>query len=191
MLAQVLAAIMLAGMGGLADPMTSASNNPQPPTVANPIKGLDLWRGAKVGMSETEVRRLFPLAQPPAKPTILTGGQWERLQLDAVDLNGQAATAHFYFASSQLVIVELTASGFESGQPTRNMVLAKSIAASYSATYGQGYDCDLKSLGDISAFECKWLKGPLSIQLWYMDVAGQAPLFHVAYRQADDPSYNL
>jgi hypothetical protein len=191
MLAQVLAAIMLTGTGGLAEPVAPAPNNPRPPTVADPIKGLDLWRGAKVGMSEAEVQRLFPLAGPPAKSTILTSGQLERLQLESVDLNGRSATAHFYFSGSQLVTVELTASGFEPGQPTRNMELAKSIAASYSATYGQGYDCGLKSLGDISAYECKWLKGPLSVQLWYMDVAGQAPLFYVAYRQADDPSYNL
>jgi hypothetical protein len=191
MLAQVLAAIMLSGPGGLAGPVAPTPNSPPPPTVADPIKGLDLWRGAKVGMSEAEVQRLFPLARPPAKSSTLTSGQLERLQLELVDLDGRPATAHFYFSGSLLVTVELTASGFEPGQPTRNMELAKSIAASYSATYGQGYDCGPKSLGDISVYECKWLKGSLSVQLWYMDVAGQAPLFYVAYRQADDPSYNL
>jgi hypothetical protein len=155
------------------------------------IKGLDLWRGAKVGMSAGEVQHLFPSAGSPPNPTILTGGQVDRLQLEPVNLNGRSGTAHFYFAGPQLVAVELTALGFKPGEPAHNIERAKSIAASYSATYGQGYDCGEKSLGDIAAYECKWLKGRLSIQLWYMDVAGQAPLFYIAYRQADDPSYNL
>jgi hypothetical protein len=172
MLAQVLTAITLAGAAALA-------------------QGLDLWRGAKVGMSADEVQRLFPRAGSPSKPTILTGGQMDRLQLEPIDLDGRPATAHFYFAGPQLVAVELTASGFKSGEPAHNIERAKRIAAGYSATYGQGYDCGDKSLGDIAAYECKWLKGRLSIQLWYMDVAGQAPLFYIAYRQADDPSYNL
>jgi hypothetical protein len=188
MLAQVLAAMMLASA---ATQDQKTVDTPPPPTIADPIIGLDLWRGAKVGMSEAEVQRLFPQATPPAQLTTLTGGQVDRLQLDAVDLQGRPATAHFYFAGPQLVAVELTASGFKPGQPTGNMALAQSIAAGYSATYGQGYDCGSKSLGDVGAYECKWLKGRLSIQLWYMDVAGQAPLFYIAYRQADDPSYNL
>jgi hypothetical protein len=169
----------------------SANDTPPPPTVADPVIGLDLWRGAKVGMSDVEVQRLFPKAAAPPKETILTGGQVDRLQLEATDLQGRPATAHFYFAGPQLVAVELTATGFKPGEPTRNLARAMSIAKAYAATYGQGYDCGDKSLGDVGAYECKWLKGRLSIQLWYMDVAGQAPLFYIAYRQADDPSYNL
>lgn len=190
MLAQVLAAILVSTTAAAAEPMRDPGTL-RPPTVADPVKGLDLWRGAKVGMSAAEVQRLFPLAGPPANSTILTGGQVDRLQLEPIDLNGRPATAHFYFAGPQLVAVELTASGFKPGKPARNIELAKSIADGYSATYGPGYDCGPKSLGDIAVYECKWLKGRLSIQLWYMDVAGQAPLFYVAYRQADDPSYNL
>lgn len=189
MLVQVFAVLALAGApAGESLPTLST---PRPPTVADPIKGLDLWRGAKVGMSAEDVQRLFPGSRPPRQTTILTGGQVDTLQLETVDLNGRPATAHFYFAGRQLVAVELTASVFQPGQPTRNIAMAQSIADSFTATYGPGYDCGPKSLGDIGMYECKWLKGRLSVQLLYMDVAGQAPLFYVAYRQADDPSYNL
>jgi len=191
MLAQVLAAILLISGAAPAQSMSSNLDTPPPPTIADPIIGLDLWRGAKVGMSAGEVQRLFPTATAPSTLTTLTGGQVDRLQLETIDLQGRPAIAHFYFAGPQLVAVELTAAGFTPGKPTDNLALAKRIADGYSATYGQGYDCGPKSLGDVGVYECKWLKGRLSIQLWYMDVAGQAPLFYVAYRQADDPSYNL
>jgi len=169
----------------------SASDTPPPPTVADPVKGLDLWRGAKVGMTVDDVRRLFPLAAAAKTPNILTGGQVDLLQLGDADLGGRPATAHFYFKGPELQAVELTASGFKPGAPAANMALAKGLADGYAAALGPGYDCGSRSLADIDIYECKWLKGRLSIQLLYMDVAGQAPLFYVAYRQADDPSYNL
>jgi hypothetical protein len=191
MRAQVLAAMALAGVAAWSSAAAADPNTPPPPTIADPIKGLDLWRGAKVGMTVTDVRRLFPLAAPPEKRNTLTGGQVDLLQLPSADLDGRPATAHFYFAGPELVAVELTASGFKPGERISNMALAKAIADRYAASYGPGYDCGSRSLGDVDVYECKWLKGRLSIQLWYMDVAGQAPLFYVAYRQADDPSYNL
>ena len=162
-----------------------------PPTVADPIRGLDLWRGAKVGMSVAEVRYHFPGASPPFKPNVLTGGQIDRLQLSHQTLVEHPSIAHFYFEGPQLVSVELTATDFKPGERLRNLEEARNIAANYTSHYGAGYDCGSRSLGDINVYECKWLRGRLSIQLWYMDVAGQAPLFYVAYKQADDPSYNL
>ena len=71
------------------------------------------------------------------------------------------------------------------------MQLARGIAVDLTGRYGGGYDCGDRSLGDVTAYECKWLRAPLSVRLWYMDTAGEAPLFYVAYRQADDPGYNL
>ena len=163
----------------------------RPPTVADPIRGLNLWQGAKVGMTVADVRRQFPAAVVPATPTILTGGQVDRLMLAEQDLAGRPATAHFYFAGSELVSVELTVSDLRPAERARNLSEARTIAAHYTAQYRTSYDCGSRSLGDIDAYECKWLSDRVSIQLWYMDVAGQAPLFYVAYKQADDPSYNL
>ena len=184
--ALVGAAATLAGQASL-------PSNPMPkvPTVADPAVGLDLWRGAKVGMSVGQVQRLFPGGVAPAQPTTLTGGEVDRLQLAGVDLDGHAAVAHFFFRDAALLSVELTLADVLPAASVRNVEIAKHISADLTARYGAGYDCGDESFGDVAAYECKWLKGRLSIRLWYMDTAGQGPLFYLAYRQADDPSYNL
>ena len=168
-----------------------SDSRPAPPTVADPIIGLDLWQGARVGMDTAAVRRQFPAATPTPRPAMLTGGQTDLLQLDGLDLEGHRSTAHFYFSGSTLITVELTVSDLKPGASERNLQAVQSIAAAYSTRYGAGYDCGPKSLGDEDAYECKWLHGRVAVQLWYMDVAGQAPLFYLAFKQADDPSYNL
>ena len=164
---------------------------PAVPTLADPITGLDLWRGAKVGMDVTAVRRAFPAAVPPATPTILTGGEIDRLQLSAVDLDGRRAVAHFFFKEGGLVSVELTLPGLKPGESAANARDMARLAEHLTGTYGDAYDCGDRSESDITAYGCKWLRKPLSIRLWYMDVAGQAPLFYLAFRQADDPGYDL
>ena len=95
------------------------------------------------------------------------------------------------FSGVGLVSVELTLADLEPARSARNVQLARSIAVDLTGRYGGGYDCGDCSLADATAYECKWLRAPLSVRLWYMDAAGQAPLFYVAYRQADDPGYNL
>jgi hypothetical protein len=142
-------------------------------------------------MSVAEVRRQFPNAGVTVRTARLTGGEADLLELDNVDLAGHAAMGHFYFSGAGLTAVELTPSGLEPGRTSRNLATVKAIAAAYSARYGQGYDCGPSGLGDVNTYRCKWLVGKVAIQLWYMDVAGQAPLAYVAFRQADDPSYNL
>lgn len=183
MLIQVLAALTLAGTPSA--PLTRV------PTVADPIRGLDLWRGAKVGMGVAEVGRLFPAAVPPTTPTVLTGGELDRLQLSGVELDGRPAIARFFFKGPELTSVELNFPGLRPAASETNIALVKQVASHLGLTYGQGYDCGDKSSGNIDVYECKWLRGPLSVRLWYMDVAGQAPLFYLAFRQASDPSYNL
>lgn len=161
------------------------------PTVAGAMPGLELWRGAKIGMSIAEVRRLFPAARPPEAPMVLTGGEVDRLELTSVDLESRAATARFFFKGGGLVSVELSLPSLRPAATAENMSAAREIGERFTARYGRSYDCGDRSFGEIDAYGCKWLKSPLSIRLWYMDVAGQAPLFYVAYRQANDPGYNL
>ena len=161
------------------------------PTIADPVKGLDLWRGAKVGMGVSQVLALFHGAAAPPNPTTLTGGEVDRLQLTGVDLAGHPAVAHFYFNNDELVSVQLSLNDLRAAASVKNITAAEQISAEISALYGASYDCGDKSFADVAAYECKWLKKPLSIRLWYMDTSGQAPLFYLAYRQADDPGYNL
>ena len=161
------------------------------PTVADPVKGLDLWRGAKVGMSVSQIQALFHGAATPAHPTVLTGGEIDRLQLAGVDLAGHPSVAHFYFNNDELVSVQLSLTDLKAAASVQNLKAAERISSEISLLYGVSYDCGDKSFADVAAYECKWLRKPLSVRLWYMDTAGQAPLFYLAYRQADDPGYNL
>ena len=142
-------------------------------------------------MAVYDVRRLFPAAQPPAGAVVLTGGESELLELGGVALAGHPAIARFYFKQSELVSVQVGVTDLRPSRSASNEDAARSIADALSRSFGKGYDCGDRSLGDLTAYECKWLRKPLSIRLWYMDVAGQSPLFYVAYRQSDDPGYNL
>lgn len=186
-----VAAALAGALLGPAAAQPPLQRTPRPPTVADPIRGLDLWRGAKVGMRVDQVRALFPAATPPPVPSTLTGGEVDRLQLAGVRLAGQVAVAHFFFKDAELVSVELSLPGLRPAASAANVETVRSVAAAFTARYGQAYDCGDRSFGDVTAYECKWLDKPLSIRLWYMDTAGQAPLFYLAYRQADDPGYNL
>jgi hypothetical protein len=99
--------------------------------------------------------------------------------------------AHFYFKGDGLVAVNINLPDLKPAASAQNVRDMQRIAAGLTAQYGTGYDCGDKSKSNITAYGCKWLKSPLSVRLWYMDVAGQAPLFYLAYRQADDPGYDL
>lgn len=142
-------------------------------------------------MKLNQVRALFPSTIVPESPTILTGGDLDRLLLANIDLDGFPAAAHFFFKDDELVSVELTLPNLKSGATARNLQIVQRISADLTRRYGQGYDCGNKSITDIAEYGCKWLKAPLAIRLWYMDAAGQAPLFYLAFRQVDDPGYNL
>ena len=188
-----LAALLATGCGlsGAAPARQAVASGIHPPSVSAPVRGLDLWRGAKVGMTASEVRVLFPTTIPPVAPAPLTGGEVDRLQLAGVELAGRPAVAHFFFKDAALVAVELTLIGLRSSASVANVQTAKNIAQTFDAQYGQAYDCGDRSFDEVTTYECKWLRKPLSVRLWYMDTAGQAPLFYVAFRQADDPGYDL
>ena len=187
-LTALAASALLTGSSVVGRPSDS---RPAPPTVADPIVGLDLWQGARVGMDMAALKRQFPAAVSNREPTALTGGQTDLLELDGLNLAGHRSSAHFYFFGNKLITVELTVSDLQASASARNVQSVQTIAAAYSARFGPGYDCGSKSLGDVDVYECKWLHGRVAVQLWYMDVAGQAPLFYLAFKQADDPAYNL
>ena len=162
-----------------------------PPSVADQTPPVDLWHGAEVGMNVAQVERLFPSAAPPQVATLLTGGETDLLELHGVDLNGHVAVAHFYFRGGSLAAVNVNLTDLKPSVSAQNVNDMHRIASDLTASYGAEYDCGDKSESSITAYGCKWLQGPLSIRLWYMDVAGQAPLFYLAYRPAADPGYDL
>ena len=174
-----------------AAPLAQDPSHLKPPTLADPIKGLDLWRGARIGMDVAAVKRIFPSALAPMTPTTLTGGEGDALELAGVDLDGRLATAHFFFKDGGLISVQLGLPALRPGASAANMADMARLSGELTRSLGEAYDCGDRSESDITAYGCKWLKKPLAVRLWYMDVAGQAPLFYLAFRQADDPGYNL
>ena len=186
MLRSAVAALLVSGLIGPVD--GSAATVSSPLAMAH---GLDLWRGARLGMSVTDLRRLFPESTAPQTPAILTGGETESLEMTGIALAGRPAVARFFFKEARLVAVELTLPDLKAAASSTNLAAAQEIAAEYTAKFGQGFDCGQRGLGDLNAYECTWLKSPLLIRLWYMDSAGQAPLLYVAFRQAGDPGYDL
>jgi hypothetical protein len=155
------------------------------------VNDVDLWRSARTGQSIQTVRSLFPSVHSPQTAQVLTGGDVDRLELDGVELYGQVFTARFYFGADRLTSVQLVLTTLAPASSARNISAAKSISGALSTEYGPGYDCGDQSATDISTYECKWLKTPVSIRLRYLDVAGQAPFLLISYRQAGDPSYDL
>lgn len=192
MLSQVLAALISASMIA---PVASAQPlpaDPPAPTAVDPIRGLPLWEGAKIGMTPADIRQLFPAARVPADPVALTGGEIEKLELPGLTLAGRPAAAQFFFRGQELVTVQLALAGLKPNATGANIALVKTIAGQLTRDYpaGAAYDCGDRSLGDVAIYECKWLVKPISIRLMYQDVAGQAPEVRIAYRQSTDPSYD-
>ena len=171
--------------------LAQAEPSPRVPTVVDPHRGLELWGGAKVAMTAAQVQALFPRAAAPGRQTLLTDGEAELLELPGVTIAGRPAAAQFYFREGALVAVKLAVTGLPPDAPGRGLAAAAAAADVLHRRYGSGYDCGDRSFGDISAYECKWLRDAVSIRYWYMDIAGQAPLMYVAFRQADDPGYDL
>ncbi|MCW1913769.1 hypothetical protein OJ996_09295 [Luteolibacter sp. GHJ8] len=73
-----------------------------------PLAAQELWKGAKAGMSEAEVRTAIPGLKQPGKPGELATGTKEKLYLPDVKIEGETFTAHFYFLGEKLDQVMLT-----------------------------------------------------------------------------------
>ena len=191
MLAQAAAILALTAFPGHLGGGLDHAQIQSRPIAAAPTEGLSLWRGAQVGMSMAQVRALFPAAVSAPKTGGGSGADREGLRLPNVDLGGSQATARLFFRDDELISVEVTLNRVASGHTEANERLAASIARNLTQQYGSSYDCGDQNFWQVSTFRCKWIDGRLSIQLWYMDVAGQAPTLYVSYRQIDDPGYAL
>jgi hypothetical protein len=150
----------------------------------------ELWRGARLGMSPAEVRGLFADAAPPPAVITLMGGETDDLVLKGVRLGGVNMTARFFFRDGLLTTVQLAPARRLLTRPEDNMRLAQDLRAELGQEFGAPFECGDKSYAGVAMFNCKWLKGPIVVRLWYMDVMGQSPNLRIGFRKADDPSYD-
>jgi hypothetical protein len=127
---------------------------------ADPEASAALWRGARYGMSEGQVRALFPSSRPPAKDDrLLDGSARELLESDDVFANMPAKVA-FFFSPAGLKIVVVTVTG--------TTVSAKSIdavVATFNSRYGKPIVCDwLASQGKMGG--CVWPASPVTVAMF-------------------------
>lgn len=154
-------------------------------TSAGAARAQALWGGAEVGMSVDQVRRLYPHAS--ATPGRETDPVPEVLQAPAPPLGGKPTTARFLFRAGGLIAVQLEPR-VGAGNTQANVEIAKRLAQDYTVRLGQAYDCGDFGSSNIAEYQCKWLNGEVAVRLWYLDVAGQAPVLRLRFRRADDPS---
>ena len=149
-----------------------------------------LWRGAAIGQDLPALHRVLPGGGPPSAPLVLSAGEVEGLSVPAQSLDGTTADAHLFLRDGRLSSVQLRVAALPDGRSDTNLGFARRVAQAFTKTEGQPYSCVDDRFASITRFECKWLRGEVVIHEFYLDVDGQAPLFYIAYRRADDPAFD-
>ncbi|HEX4180297.1 MAG TPA: hypothetical protein VHY32_05865 [Caulobacteraceae bacterium] len=172
----VLALLGAAG-SATAQPVSKPSSPPPPPPL-----GPELWRGARIGMSQNDVTALFPKATP-SKGEILPTGARSGLTLP-VTVGGAAANAQFYFDTSGLQTIIIDRPDVVAGKTDENLAKARRIIADVTAAWGAPASCiDRRRL---AALNCTWKLEKTQTVVSYRDVAGFAPSLNIAFRKRDD-----
>jgi hypothetical protein len=127
----------------------------------------ELWQGTRLGMTESDVKALFPKAHPPAKQT--PNGQTQRLMLDGVLLADKPFTAEFVFAAGKLESVELTCPANTSG----GKGIFDRLFAGLEKKYGKAATHLVHEDGVIDA---RWLTESTDIYLFFWQLGDQAAL---------------
>ena len=156
----------------------------------NIAAGQTLWRNAVVGQGLIALQHQFPAAVAPKEPQVLSAGEVEGLRLNGVELGGVPVQVHFFLRDARLSSVQLSAPFLKPGQSDSNLAFARRVARMITADGGPPYNCVDDRFAAIGRYECKWLRGDVTIHVSYLDVSGQAPFFYLAYRRADDPAFD-
>ena len=149
-----------------------------------------LWQGAAIGQDLPALQRELPGATAPAIPLALSAGEVEGLVLPGQSLQGAQGEAHLFLRDGRLSSVQLQVPAMPVGRSEANLAFARRVAQAFTRGEGRPYSCVDDHFAAIARFDCKWLRGEVVIHESYLDVNGQAPLFYVAYRRADDPAFD-
>ncbi len=149
-----------------------------------------LWGGLRSGMAEPEVRGLYPAAVLSPEPQD-DSGYLTTLAVPLRALYGQPALGRFRFRNRRLVAVRLDIRNLRPGRRRENLRRARALIGAYSAAHRDVYDCKDNSFADTADLDCKWVDKGLTIQLEYLDVAGQAPVLKVVYSPTADVGPDL
>jgi hypothetical protein len=152
---------------------------PPPPRVLGP----ELWHGARTGMGEEDVSKLFPNATP-SKGEALPAGSKSALQLKT-ELAGLPATAQFFFsADGDLTTIIIDRADVAAHKTNDNLAKAHKVADQLTADYGKAQSCSEQP--QLASLTCTWNLGEAKAILSYRDIAGNAPALNVTYRKRSD-----
>jgi hypothetical protein len=151
----------------------------------------ELWRGLQAGASPEAVRQAFPDAAPPLALATLADGETDDLVTHGLFWDDRLMEVRFFFQEQKLETVQLSPVGVAASRSQANLALAHSLADALTDQYGAPYECGDKTFADIGLFECKWLRQPITVRLWYEDAAGQAPSLRIVFRKAGDIAYDF
>jgi hypothetical protein len=153
---------------------------PRPPQLTPPDQlGPALWRGARIGMSRTDVTALFP-AVTPSKGESLPNGSKSAFNL-TTELGGAPATAQFYFNPDGLSAVIIDRPDVAPHATQQNLVKAHQVVDQLTAEYGPPKTCAERSR--LAALTCDWTLGEAKAVASYRDIGGASPTLSVTYRK--------
>jgi hypothetical protein len=174
----VLALATASATAATAQPDVPAKPAPEPPRVLGP----ELWRGARLDMSEADIASRFPKATH-SKGEVLPSGAKSALILPTT-LGGAPANAQFYFQADGLVTIIIDRPDVVAHKTADNLAKAHKVADELTAEHGKPKSCsEQPKLADLT---CIWVLGGAKAMLSYRDVGGAAPSLSVAYRKLND-----
>ena len=138
---------------------------------------LEFWSGAKDGMSERDVQKLFPTATKPADPESLVTGTlnnfrhsaFERLRDCTVVYEGLPACGRFYFDGKKLVGVDVELRDLDRAQPAKTAELGAQLRDKLTQKLGVEPACEYSQANQLQgpSGNCQWHAEGKRIRLSY------------------------
>jgi hypothetical protein len=146
----------------------------------------ELWRGASVGMNQTQVQTLFPDAVPSDQAHVANGVPNE-LHVANLEIAGAAFGAEFYFRNDALSEIILDRLGLMDVQPADARTTYEQLREEFTRTYGPPTGC--QTTRNFSAMEsCQWGATRATITLISLEVQDQPLLLKAIFRKRSDRS---
>ena len=154
--------------------------------LTQPAKSQQLWNGTSVGMTESDVLKLYPRAHPPLKPEKPTiYADVTLLQSEDIRLGGHVATVDFMFKNNVLDEIGIHIAG-PNDQTAISGVEAKQLLDEMKEKYGN--PIRYRSVWGTGT-ACFWIKGKIFIG--YMGVLNDPGRIYIIYRTSLPSDRNL
>lgn len=148
----------------------------------------ELWRGARVGMTPSQVQEMFPTGRAASGLGVEGGGApgW------AMDepVYGWPGTATFYFAGGRLTEVLVSLKDIKPSHTADNLKVARNLETALDGYYGKPAQCVDTSRGGMTRVDCGWSARGVRVGLSYQDLGGFSPTLDVAVRPQEPPKTN-